>query len=890
MDWTRFWTVDRKITAGFLLGTIVTLVVGIMGFVSVQTMDNSLSAMGKAHFPRNAALEDLDNLRLKAELTLAEVMLTQNKIDRIERLQIIQQERENLFTGIDDTWSQLQNLHQQNESGLFEILQNEYRFWRIANSMLDRYLQMLLATNTTDSLDDLFTEFIAVREKTEPVSSMFSAAVGDLRRYNMSLMSGIIAENSELSFETKFRIVCFVLLGIITAIILGIVVTNLITIPVRNALKLLTAMSKGEHIEEIETKSNDEIGQMIRLLQNEVAAKLKAEDSSRSKVEFLAIMSHEIRTPLNAILGLTEVQLQNYSANKQYINAETASAFKKIKDSGKGLLGIVNGVLDISKIEMGKLEFNPRNYDIAYLVNDALQPYRAGFKKKEIEFIVDIDENIPAVLYGDDARIKQILNNLLSNAFKFTERGFVKLEVSSFRLGNGIFVTYTVTDSGIGIKESDISTIFSSFRQLSGGIERRAEGMGLGLAISKQLASLMGGWITCESELGTGSVFTFQIPQRQADEGNIGKDMVNKLRSLQPLDSGESPGKRPGSERRGRALIVDDIETNIDVAKGMVSLYNMDVDGVLSGMEAVERIEAAEPRYDVIFMDQMMPEMNGMEATAIIRALGTEYARNIPIIALTANIMADNEKLFLDAGLNAYLAKPLELEKLDREMVKLGRMRAAPLQLDLENNIFENIHIEGMNFADGLKRFTNQDTYKNIIKSFVQNTPMILDKIKKIIADGHNPAETEKNDYSILVHGIKGSARAIGGELVGKLAEELEIAAKSGNAGAALEKTPHFIRETESLIAGLNSTVVSAGYDSAADIKEARERPDGRLLKMLAAACGNYDVTKIDAIMAELEKYKYREGGDLVEFIREQIDDCEYFSVSEKISSIDGSV
>ena len=889
MDWTRFWTVDRKITTGFLLGTVVTLVVGIMGFVSVQTLDNSLSAMGKAHFPRNAALEDLDNLRLKAELTLAEVILTQNKIDRIERLQIIQQERGVIFKGIEDTWSQLQNLHQQNESGrsLFEILQNEYRFWRIANSMLDSYLETLLATTTEDSLDDLFTEFVAVREKTEPVSNMFSAAVGDLRQYTINQMSGIIEENSALSFETKFRIVCFILLGIIIAIILGMVVTNLITIPVRSALKLLTAMSKGEHIEEIEAKSNDEIGQMIRLLQNEVAAKLKAEDSSRSKVEFLAMMSHEIRTPLNAILGLTEVQLQNHSANDRYLNAETVSAFKKIKDSGKGLLGIVNGVLDISKIEMGKLEFNPRNYDIAYLLNDAIQPYRGGFKHKDIEFMVDIDEDIPAVLYGDDTRIKQILNNLLSNACKFTDTVFVKLEIAAFRLGNGIFVTYTVTDSGIGIKESDIGTIFSSFRQLSGGIERRAEGVGLGLAISKQLASLMGGWITCESELGKGSVFTFQIPQRQADEGNIGKDVVTRLRSLQPLDSGESSGKRPGSERRGRALIVDDIETNIDVAKGMVSLYNMDVDGVLSGMEAVELIEKAEPRFDVIFMDQMMPEMNGMEATAIIRALGTEYARNIPIIALTANTMADSEKLFLDAGLNAYLAKPLELEKLDKEMAKLGRMRAAPIQLDLEKNIFENIHIDGMNFADGLKRFANQDTYKNIIKSFVQNTPMILDKIKKIIADGHNPAETGKNDYSILVHGIKGSARAIGGDLVGRLAEELEIAAKSGDAKAALEKTPHFLSETESLIVRLNNTVVAAGNDGAAERKETRERPDSQLLKLLAAACANYDVTKIDSIMAELEKYQYKKDEDLVVFIREQIDDCEYAAVSKKINGID---
>ncbi|MDR2521855.1 MAG: MCP four helix bundle domain-containing protein, partial [Spirochaetaceae bacterium] len=496
INWTRYWTVGHKIAAGFLLGMSITFSVGIVGFAGVQTLDNSLRDLGRVQSPRSAALEDLNSLRLQAQLTLAEAMLTQNKADYVERLQNIRAVREDIFSQIDGRWTAIEAMRFSSEESnhLFETLKNEYEFWRVAhNSMLDRYIRLLTTLPPGDALDNVFTEFVAVQEKTEPVSHIFGSALEQLRKNNAELMERIVAENSNLSFETKFRVIVFMLLGIVIAIMLTIVVTNLITVPARDALELLTAMSRGRRIEPIARESNDEIGQMIRLLQTEIAEKLKAEDFSRSKVEFLAMLSHEIRTPLNAILGLTEVQLQTHSVHNAALREDTAEAFKTIKESGRGLLSIVNRVLDISKIEMGKLEFNPRDYDLAALVDDVVHPYRPLAAVRQLEFIVRVEDAVPARLHGDADRIKQILDMLLSNAFKFTESGFVKFEAASFRMGAGIFAVFTVSDSGIGIKESDIPFVFTDFRQVDSGADRKSDGLGLGLAISQRLATLMGG-------------------------------------------------------------------------------------------------------------------------------------------------------------------------------------------------------------------------------------------------------------------------------------------------------------------------------------------------------------------------------------------------------------
>ncbi|MDR0550556.1 MAG: response regulator [Spirochaetaceae bacterium] len=879
------WTVGRKISLGFLLGTTVTLVVGIMGFMSVQTLSGALKAMEEIYTPRSAALEDLNSLRLSIRLTIFDALGLQTEKDAAENLERIQGERREIFEEVDAVWQKLQSIPFTNRenTSMFSLLGNEYVFWRIAHRMLDEYLSQIAAAEDESQKMMLYREFAGMVEQTTLVSISFSETMSNVRQRNAEIIEQIVNENSRQSLETKLRLICFILIGIIFAGILTIIITNHITSPVRHALSLLTAMSKGEHIEEIKIDSEDEIGEIINLLQNEIAAKLKAEDTSRSKVEFLAMVSHEIRTPLNAILGLTEVQLQNHFSRRLELPPGTINAFAKIKESGKGLLSIVNGVLDISKIEMGKLEFNPRNYDFAHLLNDTLIPYYEVSKTRGIEFKIEIDEDVPAVLYGDPARISQILGNLLSNAFKFTETGCVTFKITTFKLGNGLFVTFTVRDTGIGIKKADLETVFSEFYQLDRGTERKAAGVGLGLAVSQRLAVHMGGVITCQSDFGKGTVFSFQLPQRLGDGGNINKDIIAKLRQLSPL---ETPAKTFGSNSaRGRALIVDDIETNIEVARGILSLYNIDSDGALSGIEALKIIEKGEPRYDMIFMDHMKPDMNGLEATSLIRALDSDYAKNIPVIALTANTMAGGENKFLNSGFNAYMAKPLDIEKLDLEMAKLGRHRAAPIQLDLyeETSVFNDLSIKGMNFSDGLRRFGSVEMYKHILFSFVHNTPAVLEKIKAIAASGALTA-AKTGDYSILAHGIKGSARAIGAELVGNMAEELEKAAKAGDTALILEKNLAFAAETEKLIDSLAEFERAENAEKETEKeKEIKEKPDEAALKRLAAACDDYELSEADALLRELERYNYTGDGGLIRYIREQIDNYDFSAVSKKI-------
>ncbi|MDR2601578.1 MAG: response regulator [Spirochaetaceae bacterium] len=883
MSHRYYWTVGRKITAGFLLLTLIMLIISIISLVSVKTLKNSLKDINDVYSHKALALEELNNLRLMTTVTIQEALLARNHNDCLERLLDIKQRRKDVFEKIDDLWVLITAAPFQTEKDriLFQTLKNEYKFWRVVqNSILDAEVDYLIEVVSNNSIDAIvlekrFNAFQITHEKMDPMALVFAFCLDDLIKENAKVMGEIAQNNLKLGFKTESTVVCFIFFGVIIAIVLGAVVTNLITIPVRNALKLLTAMSKGEHIEEIKAQSNDEIGQMIILLKNEVASKLEAKDFSRSKIEFLAVMSHEMKTPLNAILGLAEVHLQKYSLNSGEINAETASALKKIKQAGKKLLNTANIALDISKIEMGKMEFNQCKYNTAELIESIIHPYKIIAANKNVAFEVKIGGEMPENLWGDKERIKQILKNLLSNAFKFTSCGSVKLEASAFNAGNGSFLTFVVSDTGIGLKESDILTLFSDFHQADGGINRKNEGLGLGLSISKRLAVLMGGDIKCESSFGKGSCFTFQIPQSLTEENEI---------LIEPPYStlAEEDAVKRSKTDKGRALIVDDIETNIYVAKEMVSLYNMEVDGVFSGKEAIEIIKNESPRYDVIFMDHMMPEMNGMEATGLIRSLNTEYAKNIPIIALTANtMMGGGAQPFIDAGMNAFLSKPLEIKKLDEEMIKLGHCRAL-IQTDGEaDDVFNGLKIDGVNFSDGLRRFSTQDMYKNIIQSFIKNTPSLLKKIEHILEVAEDSAEFA-SDYSVLVHGIKGSVRSIGGYLVGDLAEELEKASKLGDKELLLKKTSVFIKQTENLIENLKTKLFLPE-----DIKkELKDKPDRVLLEQLAKACDDYNTLQIDAIMSDLEKYTYLQGEDFIAYIREQLDNYDFMAISEKIKAL----
>jgi signal transduction histidine kinase/FixJ family two-component response regulator/HPt (histidine-containing phosphotransfer) domain-containing protein len=440
------------------------------------------------------------------------------------------------------------------------------------------------------------------------------------------------------------------------------------------------------------------VEEKYRLNEELAELKAKAEHASEAKTAFLANMSHEMRTPLNAIIGLSDLQLLEEH------DKATQTDLMKIHSAGTTLLSIINDILDISKIESGKFDIIPVDYAVPSLINDTVAMSMMRIGSKPIKFSLQIDESLPTTLHGDELRVKQIFNNLLSNAFKYTREGTVTWDIGyewctidahdgvlgTARSGEGICLVASVSDTGIGIKPEDIGKLFGDYNQVDVASNRSIEGTGLGLAITRRLVETMGGSIEVQSVYGEGSVFTVRIPQGFVSSVPLGKTTVTNLQRFQYVESKHDTRSSfiniplPYA----RVLLVDDNQTNLAVARGMMKRYGMQIDCVDNGQAAVERVRDGWHRYNAIFMDHMMPGMDGIETFEQIRALGTEYAQSVPIIALTANAVTGNVEMFEGKGFAAFLAKPLDFLELDAVIRQWVRDKEYEKSIEQESEDF----------------------------------------------------------------------------------------------------------------------------------------------------------------------------------------------------------
>ena len=567
--------------------------------------------------------------------------------------------------------------------------------------------------------------------------------------------------------------------------------------------------------------------------------RIEAEAANRAKSAFLSTMSHEIRTPMNAILGITEIQIQN-----EELDNGVREALEKIHVSGDMLLGIINDILDLSKIEAGKLELVDDNYEMASLISDTAQLNMMRIGSKSIEFELFVDENLPAMLSGDELRVKQILNNLLSNAFKYTAAGTVRLSVTkeadSGDNGDTVTLIISVSDTGQGMTKEQVSKLFDEYSRFNMEANRSTEGTGLGMSITRNLVQMMNGRVFVESEPGKGSTFTIYLPQIRVGSDVLGKESADNLHQFRTRSRAQMKRVQIAREPMpyGSVLIVDDVETNIYVAKGLLAPYGLKIDSADSGFAAIEKIKSGYV-YDIVFMDHMMPKMDGIEATKIIRGLG--YAQ--PIVALTANAISGQAEIFLGNGFNDFIAKPIDVRQLNTVLNKLIRDRQPPEVLEAARQ--EKAAIKELPPEAAVKPAIDPKFAEVFIRD-AKKTLAVLGEIndKQGLYD-----EDDIQTYIIHTHGMKSALANIGKMDLSAVALKLETSGRDGNIDIIRAETSTFIESlravAEELAIGIKSDYIDERDEDTPYLHE-------RLLE-IAEACEIYDEQIIDNALAGLK-------------------------------------
>ncbi len=518
-------------------------------------------------------------------------------------------------------------------------------------------------------------------------------------------------------------------------------------------------------------------------------AKSAAERASDAKSRFLANMSHEIRTPINTIMGMDEMIIREIPEGvpKPYYMSVVGYAYD-IKDAAETLLSLINDILDISKIESGKMYLVEQEYDISQQIQSVLTMVKVRSKQKNLDFRVDIDENIPRILYGDQGKIKQIVLNLLTNAVKYTDIGGFKLTVKMIEKDeNTCKLRISVADTGIGVKEEDMGKLFSAFDRLEEEKNSGIQGTGLGLNISKQFADLLGGRLWCESTYGKGSCFIFEVSQKIIVDEPIGTFEEESSFQIR------GPYIPKFTAPDVRILIIDDSEMNLKVIEGLLRATNMQITTATSGKEGIELIKKT--TFDLVILDHMMPELDGVETLNLIRQEGC----HMPVLALTANYFADAEDVYKSYGFDGYIPKPVE-GKLLEDIIMMHLPKEKVVQQEFktvfgldESDLPENMSwirdVDEIDMEEGIKNSGGAFLLAYSLKMFYDTIDDHCKVLEKAIED------KDYKLYTIKVHALKASAKIVGAMKLSEMAAKLEKAGKVGDYDYIAENHKALIEE-----------------------------------------------------------------------------------------------
>ena len=597
---------------------------------------------------------------------------------------------------------------------------------------------------------------------------------------------------------------------------------------------------------------------------------LQTEDANRAKTNFVSNMSHEIRTPMNSIVGITEILLRSRHSPKEQ------EYLLNIQSSGRVLLTIINDVLDCSKMEAGKMQLFDEPYDTCSLFHDLRISMENRIGHSGLELIYDIDQDIPCKLKGDMGRIRQVIINLVNNAIKYTEKGSVRFSVHVRQKNTDkVMLYYEVADTGIGIRKEDQKILFDAFQRVEMDRNRYVEGTGLGLTISQNLVNMMGGVIEVESEYGKGSRFFFTIEQTIIDPTPVSAVNYNGQKDNVTEKEAECLFIAP----EAHILLVDDNELNLVVAKELLKPLRMQIDTAENGLQAVKMVRGSQ--YDLVLMDHMMPVMDGIEAAKAIRALPEDKYQKLPIIALTANAMVDARKEFLNAGMNGFVAKPIDFARicnqlklwLPKDLVRdVPKEEAKKLLADdlSDREIQPEDPQMGFSFEEGVKHCGSKAALMKTIRIFYRTIDSKANKIEQCLKEGLI------GDYVIEVHALKSSALLIGAVPLSEAAKELEDYGKQGKTEVLEEKTPDVLTLYRDL-----KNILRPYAEKEEDAK--KEFSDGEwitALQQIHQCIEQFDLDGVDQIMEQLEEYQ------VPECIRESMDQLRVYVADVSMEEI----